>query len=183
MRIAVAKETREGEARVAMPGGDDFGSRPIDLHLTGLEALGATFELSHGTIHGRADQLVGGRVLLEYPSVGATENVLLAATLAKGTTVIDNAAREPEIVDICRMLTGMGAHIGGAGSSKIEIEGVTDLRPVVHRTIGDRIVAGTWAFGAAMTRGDVTVSGVDPGFLEIAVAMAVILGMLGFVPR
>jgi UDP-N-acetylglucosamine 1-carboxyvinyltransferase len=92
----------------------------------------------------------------------------MAAVLAKGVTEIDNAAREPEIVDICAMLTGMGAHISGAGTSEISIEGVSELRPVSHRTIGDRIVAGTWAFGAAMTRGDVTVLGVDPGFLEIA---------------
>jgi len=160
---------RCGRVKIAHPGGDAIGSRGLDMHVGGLARMGAEITGEHGFIVADAPGgLHGARIWLDFPSVGATENLLMAAVLAKGTTEIDNAAREPEIVDICRMLTGMGAHISGAGSSKIEIEGVTDLRPVVHRTIGDRIVAGTWAFGAAMTRGDVTVSGVDPGFLEIA---------------
>jgi UDP-N-acetylglucosamine 1-carboxyvinyltransferase len=153
---------RCGEARVAMPGGDDFGSRPIDLHLTGLEALGATFELSHGTIHGRADQLVGGRVLLEYPSVGATENVLLAATLAKGTTVIDNAAREPEIADLAAFLNRMGAQIVGAGSPTIQIEGVTELHPASHEVIPDRIEAATFLAAVCLASGEVVLEGARP---------------------
>ncbi|SVB53513.1 uncharacterized protein METZ01_LOCUS206367, partial [marine metagenome] len=106
---------RFGEARVSVPGGDDFGHRPIDMHLRGLEDLGATFTTSHGVIEGRVERLFGARVLLEYPSVGATENLLLAAVTAKGTTVIDNAAREPEIADLAAFLTAMGAEVSGGG--------------------------------------------------------------------
>src|SRR5262245_60117060 len=160
---------RNGWVRVAHPGGDAIGSRGLDMHVAGLQRMGADISGEHGFIVASAPSgLVGARIWLDFPSVGATENLLMAAVLAKGITEIDNAAREPEIVDICAMLTGMGAHISGAGTSEISIEGVSELRPVTHRTIGDRIVAGTWAFGAAMTRGDVTVRGVDPGFLEIA---------------
>jgi UDP-N-acetylglucosamine 1-carboxyvinyltransferase len=160
---------RNGWVRVAHPGGDAIGSRGLDMHVGGLQRMGADISGEHGFIVASAPGgLAGARIWLDFPSVGATENLLMAAVLAKGVTEIDNAAREPEIVDICAMLTGMGAHIAGAGTSKISIEGVSELRPVAHRTIGDRIVAGTWAFGAAMTRGDVTVRGVDPGFLEIA---------------
>jgi UDP-N-acetylglucosamine 1-carboxyvinyltransferase len=160
---------RRGKVRVAHPGGDAIGSRGLDMHVNGLQRLGAEITGEHGFIVATApDGLRGARIWLDFPSVGATENLLMAAVLAKGVTEIDNAAREPEIVDICAMLTGMGAHISGAGSSKIEVEGVPALRPVVHRTIGDRIVAGTWAFGAAMTRGDLAVTGIDPAFLEIA---------------
>jgi UDP-N-acetylglucosamine 1-carboxyvinyltransferase len=160
---------RRGNVRVAHPGGDAIGSRGLDMHVAGLERLGAHISSEHGFIVAQAPSgLRGAKIWLDFPSVGATENLLMAAVLAKGVTEIDNAAREPEIVDICAMLTGMGAHIHGAGSSTLEIEGVANLRPVTHRTVGDRIVAGTWAFGAAMTRGDVTVSGIDPRFLEIA---------------
>ena len=115
-----------------------------------------------------APKLHGATIWLDFPSVGATENLLMAAVLAKGVTEIDNAAREPEIVDICEMLTAMGARIEGAGTSTLEVEGVDMLEPVRHTTVGDRIVGGTWAFGAAMTRGDVTVHGVRPQFLDIA---------------
>jgi UDP-N-acetylglucosamine 1-carboxyvinyltransferase len=160
---------RRGRVRVALPGGDAIGSRGLDMHVAGLTRMGAEFSGEHGMIEATAPGgLVGAKVWLDFPSVGATENLLMAAVLAKGVTVIDNAAREPEIVDLCSMLTDMGARISGAGSSRLEIEGVTELRPVAHTTIGDRIVAGTWAFAAAMTRGDVTVTGVDPTFLEIA---------------
>jgi UDP-N-acetylglucosamine 1-carboxyvinyltransferase len=160
---------RRGYVRVAHPGGDAIGSRGLDMHIDGLTRMKAEIEGEHGYIVAAAPHgLHGAAIYLDFPSVGATENLLMAAVLAKGVTTIDNAAREPEIVDICALLTGMGAHIAGAGSSKIEIEGVSSLRPVTHRTVGDRIVAGTWAFGAAMTHGDVTVRGVDPGFLDIA---------------
>jgi UDP-N-acetylglucosamine 1-carboxyvinyltransferase len=160
---------RNGWVRVAHPGGDAIGSRGLDMHVAGLQRMGAEITSEHGFIVASAPSgLSGARIWLDFPSVGATENLLMAAVLAHGVTEIDNAAREPEIVDICAMLTGMGAHISGAGTSQISIEGVAELRPVGHRTIGDRIVAGTWAFGAAMTRGDVTVRGVDPSFLEIA---------------
>ncbi|MDG6106067.1 UDP-N-acetylglucosamine 1-carboxyvinyltransferase [Dactylosporangium aurantiacum] len=159
---------RCGHVRVAHPGGDAIGSRGLDMHVEGLRRMGADISGEHGFVIATAPKLHGATIWLDFPSVGATENLLMAAVLANGRTEIDNAAREPEIVDICRMLTDMGAEISGAGSSRLVIDGVTELRPVEHRTVGDRIVAGTWAFAAAMTRGDVTVHGIDPSFLEIA---------------
>jgi UDP-N-acetylglucosamine 1-carboxyvinyltransferase len=150
---------RCGEARVAMPGGDDFGVRPIDFHLGGLEALGATFELSHGTIVGHADRLIGSRVVLEYPSVGATESVLLAAVLAEGKTIIDNAAREPEIADLAAFLNRMGAKVIGAGSPTIEIEGVAELHPADHEVIPDRLEAATFLAAVGAAGGEVVVEG------------------------
>jgi UDP-N-acetylglucosamine 1-carboxyvinyltransferase len=168
---------RRGRVKIALPGGDAIGSRGLDMHVAGLTRMGAEIGGEHGFIVAEAPGgLHGARVWLDFPSVGATENLLMAAVLAKGTTEIDNAAREPEIVDICTMLTQMGAKIAGAGSSKLEIEGVPALQPTSHRTIGDRIVGGTWAFAAAMTRGDVTVTGVDPEFLEIALDKLVTAG-------
>ncbi len=158
---------RCGEAKVALPGGDAIGSRGLDMHVAGLIKLGATVESEHGYLIARAPRLTGAAVWLDFPSVGATENLLMAAALAKGTTVIDNAAREPEIVDLCQMLTQMGAQIGGVGSSTLEIEGVESLHPVEHETVPDRIVAGTWAVAATMTRGDVTVLGARPEHLEM----------------
>jgi len=151
---------RCGEADVAVPGGDAIGSRGLDLHAAGLETLGATVHVTHGYLIAEAPNgLHGGEIRLDFPSVGATENVLMAAVLARGTTVLTNAAREPEIVDIAAMLTGMGARIRGAGTSDIEIEGVTELMPTEHAVVADRIAAGTWAFAAATTRGDVEVVG------------------------
>jgi UDP-N-acetylglucosamine 1-carboxyvinyltransferase len=160
--------TRTGEARVAMPGGDNIGSRKLDMHLLGLQRLGASVELEHGFIVAKASRLHGASIWLDFPSVGATENLLTAAVLARGTTVIDNAAREPEIVDLCQMLVAMGARIDGMGSSTLEIQGVDELRPVAHTAVADRIVAGTWAFGAVMTQGDVRVRGARAGHLSIA---------------
>jgi UDP-N-acetylglucosamine 1-carboxyvinyltransferase len=151
--------SRCGEAKVALPGGDAIGSRPLNLHIDGLVKLGATVEIEHGYVVARAARLLGTSLWLDFPSVGATETVLLAAVCAKGTTVIDNAAREPEIVDLCRMLGQMGARIDGIGTSTLEVEGVESLTPTTHETVPDRIVAGTWAIGAVMTRGDVTVRG------------------------
>jgi UDP-N-acetylglucosamine 1-carboxyvinyltransferase len=148
-----------GRARVAMPGGDDFGSRPIDMHLKGLEAMGASFEFAHGYIDARAEQLTGARILLEFPSVGATENALLAGVLAKGTTLIDNAAREPEIADLAAFLNRMGAQIVGAGSSTIEIEGVERLTAVDHEVIPDRIEAATYLTAVALAGGEATIEG------------------------
>ena len=169
---------RLGEAHVALPGGDAIGSRPLDLHVEGLVRMGATVRNEHGFLVATAPAggLVGAAVWLDFPSVGATENVLAAAVLAKGTTVIDNVAREPEIVDICAMLTGMGARIDGVGSSTLHVEGVEELRPVAHTVMPDRIVAGTWAFAAAMTRGDVTVRGAHAEHLEIALDKLVSAG-------
>jgi UDP-N-acetylglucosamine 1-carboxyvinyltransferase len=138
-------------AVVPLPGGDAIGSRPLDMHQAGLQRLGATMEIEHGRVVARGDLLRGAQIWLDFPSVGATENILMAAVLADGTTVIDNAAREPEIVDLAAMLTQMGAKIEGIGSSTLTVHGVTALQPTEHRVIGDRIVGATWAFAAAMT--------------------------------
>ncbi|MFC7449497.1 UDP-N-acetylglucosamine 1-carboxyvinyltransferase [Rhodococcus daqingensis] len=154
-------------AVVALPGGDAIGSRPLDMHQSGLELLGARSEIQHGCVVAEADDLHGATIRLAFPSVGATENILMAAVLAKGETVIDNAAREPEIVDLCNMLRRMGAQIEGAGSTTLTIRGVKTMQPTTHRVIGDRIVAATWGMAAAMTRGDVRVRGVNPKHLSL----------------
>lgn len=154
-------------AVVALPGGDAIGSRPLDMHQSGLNALGAETRIEHGAVVGEAAQLRGADIQLDFPSVGATENILMAAVLATGTTVIDNAAREPEITDLADMLGRMGARISGAGSATIVIDGVDRLSPTDHRTVGDRVVGGTWAFAAAVTRGAVAVHGVDPAHLSV----------------
>ncbi|GAA2522023.1 UDP-N-acetylglucosamine 1-carboxyvinyltransferase [Pilimelia columellifera] len=170
---------RRGQARVAHPGGDAIGSRGLDMHIRGLEAMGARISNEHGFVLARSDRrLTGAPVWLEFPSVGATENLLTAAALADGVTVIDNAAREPEIVDLCAMLTAMGARVRGAGTSTVEVEGVDRLAPVRHVVVGDRVVAGTWAYGAVMTRGDVTVTGADPRHLAVALDKLVDAGAL-----
>jgi len=159
---------RCGEARVALPGGDDFGSRPIDMHLEGLESMGAEFELVHGVLRAIAPGgLHGAEVMLEFPSVGATENLLLASVMARGTTVIGNAAREPEIQDLAEFLVTMGAVIRGAGTSTIEIDGVGGLDPGRHRAVPDRLEAGTYLVGAAITGGEVTVIDCVPGHLRM----------------
>ncbi len=154
-------------AVVPLPGGDAIGSRPLDMHANGLRKLGASTEISHGRVVAHAADLHGAQIWLDFPSVGATENILMAAVLAEGTTIIDNAAREPEIVDLCRMLQQMGAKIEGSGSSTLTVHGVSTLQPTDHRVIGDRIVGATWAFAAVMTRGEVTVRGVDPHHLDL----------------
>ncbi|MET8203246.1 UDP-N-acetylglucosamine 1-carboxyvinyltransferase [Micromonospora taraxaci] len=170
---------RRGYVRVAHPGGDAIGSRGLDMHISGLTRMGAEISGEHGFVIASAPHgLRGADIVLDFPSVGATENLVMAAVLAQGTTMIDNAAREPEIVDICTMLNQMGARIAGAGTSTLRIIGVPGLRPVRHATVGDRIVAGTWAFGAAMTRGDVTVTGLDPAYLEVALDKVVAAGGL-----
>jgi UDP-N-acetylglucosamine 1-carboxyvinyltransferase len=154
-------------AVVPLPGGDAIGSRPLDMHQAGLRKLGATTEIEHGRVVASAEGLHGAQIWLDFPSVGATENILMAAVLADGTTVIDNAAREPEMVDLCTMLQQMGAKIDGVGSSTLTVHGVTGLQPTAHRVIGDRIVGATWAFAAVMTRGEVTVRGVDPHHIDL----------------
>jgi UDP-N-acetylglucosamine 1-carboxyvinyltransferase len=159
---------RTGRARVALPGGDAIGSRPLDMHFAGLERMGAEISVEHGYIVAEAPDLHGATIWLDFPSVGATENIMTAAVLAKGTTVIDNAAREPEIVDLCRMLLSMGAQIEGVATSTLEITGVEQLRGTHHDAVADRIVAGTWAMAAVATRGEVTVRGADAAHLEIA---------------
>ncbi|GAA4792710.1 UDP-N-acetylglucosamine 1-carboxyvinyltransferase [Corynebacterium canis] len=158
---------RCGRAKVALPGGDAIGSRPLDMHQSGLEKMGATTRIHHGCVVAEAEKLTGAEIRLDFPSVGATENILTAAVLAEGVTRLDNAAREPEIVDLCEMLNEMGAKIEGAGSNVLTITGVSKLHPTTHKVVGDRIVAGTWAYAAAMTRGDLTVVGVPPKLLHL----------------
>ena len=153
---------RCGEARVALPGGDDFGPRPIDMHVRGLQELGVEFDTAHGYIHARTENLQGARVLLEFPSVGATENLLMAAVRAKGATIIDNAAREPEIADLCELLNKMGARIVGAGSSTLTIDGVDApdaLHSANHTVIPDRIEAATYLCAVGLAGGEITVEG------------------------
>ena len=158
---------RCGHAKVALPGGDAIGSRPLDMHQSGLEKMGARTRIEHGAVVAEADGLHGASIKLDFPSVGATENILTAAVLADGETVLHNAAREPEIVDLCTMLKEMGANIEGEGSSTITIRGVEKLHPTEHKVIGDRIVAGTWAYAAVMTQGDITVGGIAPRHLHL----------------
>ncbi|CAB4661904.1 MAG: UDP-N-acetylglucosamine 1-carboxyvinyltransferase [Actinobacteria bacterium] len=159
---------RMGEAEVALPGGDAIGSRGLDFHINGLEALGATAHNEHGYVVASAPNgLTGADIELDFPSVGATENILTAAVLAKGTTTIDNAAREPDLVDLGNFLISMGAKIEGLGTTKLTIHGVPTMHPTVHATIPDRIVTGTWAFAAAMTCGDITIMGGRAEDLEL----------------
>jgi UDP-N-acetylglucosamine 1-carboxyvinyltransferase len=160
---------RCGSVRMPLPGGDDFGDRPIDFHLNGLTAMGARFESSHGEVRGTVPggRLVGTRVVLEYPSHTATDNLLMAAVLAKGTTVIDNAAKEPEIIDLVAMLTSMGAVVRGAGTSCIEVEGVDELHPTEHTVVPDRVVAATYLAAAGVTGGEVTVVDARPEHMEM----------------
>ena len=158
---------RCGHAKVALPGGDAIGSRPLDMHQSGLEKMGARTRIEHGAVVAEADRLHGANIRLDFPSVGATENILTAAVLADGETQLHNAAREPEIVDLCTMLKEMGADISGEGTSTITIRGVDKLQPTEHEVIGDRIVAGTWAYAAVMTRGDITVGGIAPKHLHL----------------
>jgi UDP-N-acetylglucosamine 1-carboxyvinyltransferase len=168
---------RFGRARVALPGGDDFGPRPIDMHLKGLEQLGATFEFAHGYIEGRADRLNGANIVLEYPSVGATENALMAAVLAKGATVIDNAAREPEIADLASFLNRMGAQVFGAGSSTIRVEGVDDLAAVEHTVIPDRIEAATFLAAVGVAGGELTLHGARADHMDMLIEKLAEMGM------
>ena len=159
---------REGRARVSLPGGDDFGSRPIDMHLKGLEALGATLTTRHGYVEGVADGgLVGTRIVLEYPSVGATENVMMAAVLAEGQTVIENAAKEPELADLAAFLNRMGASIIGAGSSTVTVDGVEELHPVDHTVIADRLEAATFLTGLAVAGGELVLEGARPEHMDM----------------
>ena len=148
---------RCGEARVAMPGGDNIGSRKLDMHFRGLEAMGAELDIVHGLIEARCRTLCGARIVLDFPSVGATENLLTAAVLAKGQTVLDNAAREPEISDLAAFLNRMGAQISGAGSSTIEVDGVESLTPIENEVMGDRIEAGTILMACGVAGGEVTI--------------------------
>jgi UDP-N-acetylglucosamine 1-carboxyvinyltransferase len=160
--------SRVGKAEVALPGGDAIGSRGLDFHINGLSEMGAKVNLEHGFIVAEASTgLTGAVIALEFPSVGATENIMTAATLAKGITTIENAAREPDVVDLGEFLNSMGAKISGLGTHTIKIEGVSHLTPTIHATLPDRIVSGTWAFAAAMTRGDITIENGRVDHLEL----------------
>jgi UDP-N-acetylglucosamine 1-carboxyvinyltransferase len=168
---------RVGEAEVALPGGDAIGSRGLDFHIEGLRALGADVHQEHGYVIAKAPHgLTGATIALDFPSVGATENLMTAAVLSKGTTIIENAAREPDIADIGEYLIAMGAKIEGLGSSTITIHGVDRLNPATHSTLPDRIVTGTWAFAAAMTQGDITIVGGRAEHLEIPLDKLVAAG-------
>jgi UDP-N-acetylglucosamine 1-carboxyvinyltransferase len=171
---------RFGYAKLSLPGGDDFGSRPIDMHLRGLEAMGATFELAHGYVEARADVLFGADITLPYPSVGATENILMAAVVAKGTTVIDNAAREPEIGDLCLLLAEMGAQITGIGTSTLRIEGVdsSTLHPVSHRVVSDRVQAATYIAAVGICGGEIFVEDAHAEHMEMLIDRFVEMGMI-----
>ena len=159
---------RELIAEVALPGGDAIGSRGLDFHINGLTEMGAQVTSEHGFVIAKASNgLTGAHITLEFPSVGATENIMTAATLANGKTVIDNAAREPDVVDLGEFLKAMGAKISGLGSHTITIEGVKKLTPTNHATLADRIVSGTWAFAAAMTKGDITIENGRADHLEL----------------
>jgi UDP-N-acetylglucosamine 1-carboxyvinyltransferase len=151
--------TRCGEVRLSMPGGDDFGARPIDMHIAGLQSMGATFTFAHGELHATCDRLHGTDVAFPFPSVGATENIVTSAVFAKGTTTIDNAAREPEVIDLCDMLVKMGADIEGIGTSRLVIHGVErgSLTATGHRTVADRIQAATYLAAVAVTGGELEV--------------------------
>ncbi len=168
---------RYGRARVAMPGGDNIGSRKLDMHFDALAAMGAELDVRGGFIEARCNALGGTRVVLDFPSVGATETVLTTAVLAKGETVIENAAREPEVVDLCALLGAMGAHIEGAGAATLRVEGVSELLTVDHRIVGDRIEAGTLLFACAVAGGDVVVEGVPFTHLETVARKLMAMGI------
>ncbi|OGC22663.1 UDP-N-acetylglucosamine 1-carboxyvinyltransferase [candidate division WOR-1 bacterium RIFOXYC2_FULL_37_10] len=174
---------KTGHARIPLPGGCAIGSRPVDIHLKGLQALGAKIFMEHGFVIGEAKKLTGSRIYLDFPSVGATETIMMAATLAHGETVIENAAREPEIVDLAAFLNKIGAKITGAGSEEIKIQGVSSLGCCEYDIIPDRIEAGTLLIAAAATRGDVLIKDVNSLHLEAAISKlreaGVMLGIRG----
>ena len=168
---------RCGEARVAMPGGDNIGSRKLDMHFRGLELMGVELQVVHGFIEARTNRLNGARVVLEFPSVGATENLLTAAVVAKGQTVIENAAREPEITDLAAMLNRMGAQVLGAGTSTIVVEGVEELHPVDTELMGDRIEVGTLLMACGVAGGEITIEGARLDHVETVVMKLTEMGL------
>ncbi|MBE3591363.1 MAG: UDP-N-acetylglucosamine 1-carboxyvinyltransferase [Thermoanaerobacter sp.] len=161
---------RLGHAKISMPGGCAIGSRPIDLHLKGFQTLGADITIGHGYVEARAKKLTGKKIYLDFPSVGATENIMMAAVFAEGVTIIENAAEEPEIVDLANFLNKMGANIKGAGTDTIRIEGVKELKGAEHTVIPDRIEAGTFMVAAAMTGGNVLIENVIVDHIRSVVA-------------
>ena len=169
---------RTGHARAALPGGCPIGARPIDLHLKGFQALGAEIVQGHGYVEAHADRLVGSKIYLDFPSVGATESIMMAAALAEGTTVIENAAEEPEIVDLASFMNKMGAKVKGAGTDTIRIEGVTALHGAKHAVIPDRIETGTFMVAAAMTRGNILIKNVVPDHVKPVTAKLIECGVV-----
>lgn len=167
---------RRGQVRVSLPGGCAIGTRPIDLHLKGFEALGANISLSSGDVIAKANKLYGNHIYLDYPSVGATENIMMAATLAEGTTYIENAALEPEVVDLANFINQMGGRVSGAGSNVIKVEGVNRLKGLEYRPIPDRIEAGTYMVMAAATGGDVKINNVIPEHIKAITAKLIETG-------
>ncbi|MGL5642732.1 MAG: UDP-N-acetylglucosamine 1-carboxyvinyltransferase [Paraclostridium sp.] len=161
---------RFNHTKISMPGGCAIGTRPIDLHLKGFKALGANVIIDHGFVEANAEKLVGNKLYLDFPSVGATENIMMAAALAEGTTIIENAAEEPEIVDLANFLNEMGANVKGAGTNTIRIKGVSSLKGAEHNIIPDRIEAATYMVAAAMTKGDITIENVMMEHLKPVVA-------------
>jgi UDP-N-acetylglucosamine 1-carboxyvinyltransferase len=160
---------RFGKARVSLPGGCAIGARPINLHLKGLQALGAEINLEHGYVEAKAKRLKGGRINFDISTVGGTEHLMMAAATAKGETLLENAAREPEIIDLAQILNKMGARIEGAGTDTIRIQGVSELQPVSYDVMPDRIEAGTFMIAAAMTEGEVKIKGMKLEHLDALV--------------
>jgi UDP-N-acetylglucosamine 1-carboxyvinyltransferase len=171
--------TRCGRVRLSMPGGDDFGARPIDMHVAGLEAMGATFKFSHGELEATAERLHGAEITLPFPSVGATENLVTAAVYADGKTTVDNAAREPEVVDLCQMLVAMGADISGIGTPTLIVGGIEPgaLRAANHCTVPDRIQAATYLAAVAVAGGELTVRDARPEHMQNLLARFADMGV------
>ncbi len=170
---------RNGFARVALPGGCAIGSRPIDQHLKGFEAMGAEISFGHGFVEAKTEgRLKGAKIYFDFPSVGATENIMTAAALAEGTTIIENAAKEPEIVDLANFINEMGGRVKGAGTDTIRIEGVLELEGTLHHIIPDRIEAGTFMVAAAITKGDITIENAVPEHMTALIAKMREMGVL-----
>lgn len=169
--------SRFGRIRVSLPGGCNIGTRPIDLHLKGLNALGAEINIGHGYVEARAKKLIGKKIYLDFPSVGATENIMMAAVLAEGETIIENAAEEPEIEDLADFLNKMGAKVTGAGTDTIRIDGVKELKGITHKPIYDRIEAGTFMVAAAITKSSIKINGANDQHLRPVIAKLIEMGV------
>lgn len=170
--------SRFGHFKISMPGGCNIGTRPIDLHLKGFAALGVNLNVGHGCVEGKANKLIGNKIYLDFPSVGATENIIMAAVLAEGETIIENAAEEPEVQDLAIFLNKMGANITGYGTDTIRICGVKELKSISHKAIGDRIEAGTYMAAAAITRSRIKINGVNEEYLKPVIAKLTEMGIV-----
>lgn len=170
--------SRYGRFKLSLPGGCNIGSRPIDLHLKGFTALGAEVNIGHGYVEAKANKLIGNKIYLDFPSVGATENIMMAAVLAEGETIIENSAEEPEIEDLAKFLNSMGAQIIGAGTDTIKIIGVKELKGTVHKPICDRIEAGTFMVAAAISRSKIKINGINEEHLKPVIAKLTEMGVI-----